>query len=211
MDTHERGMVTRQTATPLEHTNLGTTSRLARELAKNVREGQIDLNPPYQRGQVWTEDQRVALIRSWLLGLPTGVVILSDRAQSSWSEGTGDIFRTEGAAIWALIDGKQRVSTAMAWYASEFAVPASWFPADLVETTEQTEDGLYVRHSGLSQPGQWKFERQAAFAVAEFRTASTIADEAEIYLLVNGGGTPQSAADMQRAREHAGRADGEGA
>jgi hypothetical protein len=191
--------MTRQTKSPLEHTNLGTTSRLARELVNNVRDGQIDLNPPYQRGQVWDEDQRIALIRSWLLGLPTGVLILSDRAQSNWAAGTGDIFRTDGAAIWALIDGKQRVSSAMAWYNNEFAVPASWFPADLVETTEQTADGLYVRHGGLTVPGQRRFEHRATFAVADFKTASTIADEAEIYLLVNGGGTPQAAEDMRRA------------
>jgi hypothetical protein len=203
-------VTTLQTAAPLEHTNLGTTSQLARQLVKTVRDGYTELSPPYQRGHVWTLSQRRALIRSWLLGLPTGVVILSDRAQSDWSRGTGDVYKTEGAAVWAVVDGKQRISAAMAWLDSEFTVPASWFAAGLVAETEQTEDGPYVRHRGLTKPGQLKLEQQASFAVAEFKTASTVADEAEIYLLVNGGGTPQTGEDMQRARDLAAQANGAG-
>lgn len=191
--------MTRQTTTPLDNTLLATTSRLARELVGNIRNGQIDIDPPYQRGQVWTVDQRIALIRSWLLGLPTGVVILSDRAQTRW---TGPDPYAVGAPIWALIDGKQRLSTAVAWFEDGFSVPASWFPEDFIEHTLPTADGPYVRFSGLTVPGRRKFENLAQLAVAEFRSAADTQDEAEVYLLVNGGGTPQTEADMQRARDH---------
>jgi Protein of unknown function DUF262 len=194
--------MTRQTAAPLDDTHLAISSRLARELIGWVRDGTIDLDPPYQRGLVWSDDQRIALISSWMQGLPTGVVILSDRAQPAWTAATGDIYATGSTAVWAVVDGKQRLSAALAWYGDAFAVPASWFPADLVDHTEDTDDGPYVRHSGLTITGQRKLGHRAQFAVAEFRTAATVHDEAEVYLLVNGGGTPQTETDMQRARDH---------
>lgn len=193
--------MTRQTAAPLEYNHLSATSRRARELGRRVTDGDIDVDPPYQRGQVWSDDQRIALISSWMQGLPTGVVILSDRAQPAWSAATGDIYATGDTAVWAVVDGKQRLSAALAWYEDAFAVPASWFPADLVDHTENTDDGPYVRHGGLTITGQRKLEHRAQFAVAEFRTAATVHDEAKVYLLVNGGGTPQTATDMRRARD----------
>ena len=190
--------MTLQTAAPLEHTQLAATYRRARELARRVIDGDIDINPPYQRGQVWTEDQRMALIRSWLLGLPTGVVILSDRAQSHWK---GPDPYAVGAAVWAVVDGKQRLSAAVAWFEDELTVPASWFPTDFIEYTVPTSDGPYIRHSGLTVPGRRKFENLALMSVSDFCSAADIHDEAEVYLLVNGGGTPQGPADMQRAHD----------
>lgn len=192
--------MTRQTAAPLEHTHLASTLRQARELARNAVRGDIDLDPPYQRGQVWTEDQRIALVRSWLLGLPTGVVILSDRAHSAW---TGPDPDAVGGAVWAVVDGKQRLSAAVAWFDDDFAVPASWIAPDMIDRTCETDDGAYVYYSGLTVGGQRWFTNRALFTVAEFRSAVTTRDEAEIYLLVNGGGTLQSQADMQRAFDHA--------
>jgi len=192
--------MTRQTAAPLEHTHLASTLRQARELARNAVRGDIDLDPPYQRGQVWTEDQRIALVRSWLLGLPTGVVILSDRAHSRWAGPDPDAV---GGAVWAVVDGKQRLSAAVAWFGDDFAVPASWIAPELIDRTNDTDDGAYVCFSGLTIGGQRWFVNRALFAVAEFRSAATTRDEAEIYLLVNGGGTLQTQADTQRALDHA--------
>lgn len=191
--------MTRQTAAPLEHTHLASTLRQARELARNIVRGDVDIDPPYQRGQVWSEDQRVALVRSWLLGLPTGVVILSDRAHSQWTGPDPDV----DGFVWAVVDGKQRLSAAVAWFNDDFAVPASWIGSELIDQTEGTSDGPYVRFSGLTVPGQRWFTNRALFAVAEFRSAVTTRDEAEIYLLVNGGGTAQTHDDMQRAQGHA--------
>jgi len=191
--------VTRQTPAPLEHTHLASTLRQARELARNIVRGDIDIDPPYQRGQVWTEDQRVALVRSWLLGLPTGVVILSDRAHSQWAGPDLDV----DGFVWAVVDGKQRLSAAVAWFDDGFGVPASWIAPELIDQIEDTDDGPYLRFSGLTAPGRRWFTNRALFAVAEFRSATTTRDEAEIYLLVNGGGTMQTQADMQRAFDYA--------
>ncbi|WP_406227371.1 DUF262 domain-containing protein [Streptomyces anthocyanicus] len=192
--------MTRQTAAPLEHLSLNAADRQAREIARSFSESfGLDLNPPYQRGRVWNEDQKIALIRSWLTGTPTGVVIFNDRSTPEWKAANGYDPYERDEPVYACIDGQQRISTAQAWFASELAVPASWFdPAD-VTATEDTEDGPYVRWSGLTLPRQRHFANRAHLTVATARVA-TVQEEAAIYLLVNGGGTPQTSADMANAQ-----------
>lgn len=192
--------MTRQTAAPLDHTSLNPSYQSAAWLARRVTEGEIDANPPYQRGSVWTEDQRIALVQTWLRGLPAGVVILADRCNAAWrAANSGHDPYDTGKGIWAIVDGKQRLTTAVMWFGSEFAIPASWLPADHIETTEDTDDGPYVRYDGLTPKGQRFMERYCSLLVAETRDCATEADEAAFYLLVNGGGTPQTGADMANA------------
>jgi hypothetical protein len=189
--------MTRQTDQPLQHRSLNATNREAVGLAKLVQEGDLLLDTPYQRGDVWTLDQRVALVKSWLLGVPIPAMIIADR-MARWDRNVdGDL-----GPAYAMIDGKQRMLTAIAWYDSDFAVPASWFPPDQIDTVEGTEDGSYVRFAGLTVVGQRRFMRTAQFPVCEARAGSD-SEEAEIYLLVNGAGTPQTDDDLDHARRAA--------
>lgn len=192
--------MTRQTTAPFDHVSLNPSYQSAAWLARRVTEGEINANPPYQRGGVWTLDQRIALVQTWLRGLPAGVVILADRCTNAWSKANAgqDPYET-GHGLWAVVDGKQRLTTAVMWFSSEFAIPASWLPADHVETTEDTNDGPYVRYDGLSPKGQRFMERYCSLLVAETKDCATEAEEAAFYLLVNGGGTPQTDADMANA------------
>lgn len=190
--------MTRQTAQPLEHLSLNAADRQAREIARSFTDFGLDLNPPYQRGRVWTEDQKIALIRSWLTGTPAGVVIFNDRSTPEWKDANGYDPAERDEAIYACIDGQQRISTAREWFGDEFAVPASWFAPEDVETTEDTDDGPYVRWSGLALVQQRHFANRAHLTVATVRVA-TVQEEAAIYLLVNVGGTPQTDADMVNA------------
>lgn len=190
--------MTRQTAQPLEHLSLNAADRQAREIARSFTDFGLDLNPPYQRVRVWTEDQKIALIRSWLTGTPTGVVIFNDRCTPEWKDANGYDPADRDEAIYACIDGQQRISTAREWFGDEFAVPASWFAPEDVETTEDTDDGPYVRWGGLTVVRQRHFANRAHLTVATARVA-TVQEEAAIYLLVNGGGTPQTDADMANA------------
>lgn len=197
--------MTRQTATPLEHTSLNPSARQAREVVRTVADRRTLLDPPYQRGDVWTEDQRVALIESWLRGLPAGVVILADRGTEKWRKANpGRDPYEAGGAFWAVIDGKQRLTTALLWFGGELAVPASWFPTEHVASAEDTEDGPYVRYTGLTVPGQRIFSNRALLMVAETKACATEADEARFYLLVNGSGTQQTEDDMANAARVAG-------
>lgn len=82
-------------------------------------------------------------------------------------------------------------------------VPASWFPPEYVAMTHETDDGPYVRYTGLTEVGRRVFDRTAHLP---FGTAAvgTVEAEAAIYLRVNGGGTAQTDADMSRAANVAG-------
>lgn len=173
--------VTRQTAAPLVRVPVSTFNRRADDLARSLHNGDIDLNPPYQRGAVWTEDQKQALIFSLLSGLPIPTIIVNDRG--------------DGPLI--MIDGKQRLTAVAAWFDGELAVPASWFPADEVNAPTDTDDGPYVTFTGLTDRGKARASRMV-LPVGEV-ALPTVEAEANVFLLVNGQGTPQTDADMARA------------
>lgn len=77
-------------------------------------------------------------------------------------------------------------------------MPASWFPANCVETPVDTADGPYVTYTGLSRSWRLRPGTSCMLPVVEAKLPSLQA-EAELYLLVNGGGTGQSEEDMARA------------
>lgn len=194
--------MTRQTARPLTNHRLNASSRLARDFVRYTVP-QMDLNPPYQRGTVWTLDQRIALVKSWLQGVPIPAVILNDRDNEGWRHAHGPVYDQPGAWIWAMVDGKQRIETAVAWFGSEIAVPASWFDPLDVETTHDTDDGPYVFYNQLELRMQRRMGLGFQLPVVEAKLPS-IQAEAELYLLVNGGGTGQTSEDMARAARIAG-------
>lgn len=191
--------MTRQTTRPLGHLGLNAADRQIKELARSFRESfGLDLQPPYQRGRVWVEDQKIALIHSWMTGVPTGVVIFNDRSTPEWKSANGYDPVDRDEAMYACIDGQQRISTACEWFDDQLAVPASWFAPEDIEATVETDDGPYVRYSGLTLPRRRHFANRSHLTVATARVA-TLQEEAAIYLLVNGGGTPQGQADMDNA------------
>lgn len=187
----DRQRTTRQTATPL--TQLRTTTGLwsIDEYTRRIRRGEMLLDPPYQRASVWNTQQRMDLMRSWLQGVPIPAVVLNERTIPAWHT-------SEPAAqvTYAVVDGRQRLETALAWQDGQLAVPASWLPADWIHTTEDTDDGAYVRSTGLVKPRQVTRVMDLSCVRA---AVDTVAAEAAIYLLVNGAGTAQSTHDLQRA------------
>lgn len=189
--------MTRQTAEPLPDYRLSASNRTASEIA-NTMLSDLDLNPPYQRGSVWTADQRIALVKSWVMGVPVPSIMLNNRANEEWRVNEGDGAWMGRSHVWAVVDGKQRILTAVAWFGGKLAVPASWFPADAVAKAKQTSDGPYVTFSGLTRPAQLHMKRTAMLPITEAKLPSMQA-EAELFLLVNGGGTAQTADDMRRA------------
>lgn len=189
--------MTRQTPKPLADVSLNVASRQAREIVRMVQDqtgGVVLLDPPYQRGSVWTEDQRVALIRSLVAGLPTGAVILNDRMTEPWRR----VNNADYDVAYAVVDGKQRIETCAQWFGGELPVPASWFRPEWVERYFPTHDGPYVTYNSLSIVGQRITANRMQLGVG-ITQVDTVQDEADIYLLINGGGTPQTASDMANA------------
>lgn len=190
--------MTMQSDGPLVEANLNTTNRpmawlIDRGLGES-RGAMFDLDQPYQRGHVWGVARRQNLIRSVLMGVPIASIVVNDRHLAHFNEPGYPDSRNWAYAI---VDGKQRVTTIMMFGRDEFAVPASWFRAGSVETTEDTEDGPYVRYSGLTETGRRRFENKP-LAVSEGRFP-TLADERMIFELVNYGGVHQGDVDEDLA------------
>lgn len=143
------------------------------------------LDAPYQRDSVWTEEKRQALIRSMLMGLPVGSVTLNKRSYDHEQ----DI---------AVIDGKQRIETLRAWENDELEVPRHWFEEKWLE--EPDSDEPMVSYSGLSVIGH-RFWGNMMLPAQEARV-NTIAEEAEIYNLINRGGVDQTDEDMANAQSY---------
>lgn len=154
-------------------------------LVARARRGALDVSPPYQRGDVWTPAKRLLLVRSLLEGMPVPGLVIAARGHDRW----------------ALIDGKQRVTTMRLLLDGDLPFPASWISLGLtVEGTRQ--DGGAIRWDELPPRIQTRLEEQAV-PVTIVR-AVTIAQEAEAYLRVNGLGEPQAQADLDRAAALAG-------
>lgn len=189
--------MTRQTSAPLTRLNLQAYNRQISEFRLRSDDGreEYDLSPQYQRGSVWTEDQRIELVRSFLTGTPIPAIIVNNRFSEQWARANGPIDASHPG--YGVIDGKQRIETIRAWFSGEFAVPASWFEEEMVETTEDTDDGPYVRFSNLSLVGRRK-SKMWTIPTAE-AMVNTVAEEAKVYLRVNGAGTDQSDDDMANA------------
>lgn len=192
-------MPPRHTTRPLKNLRLSPTNEPFLQLVNQWKTGMLNPDPPYQRDDVWTRDQQVNFIHSLLSGVPIPAIITNRR---SHNKGTGRDIRI-------VIDGKQRLTAARAWFDDQLAVPATWFETkDVTEiiniapgsemAEEYGDTGPYVLFGQLSQAEQNKIEWQFAVPVAEARVP-TIQAEAHIYLRVNGHGTPQTDADMDRA------------
>lgn len=185
--------MTRQLTASIRHLSLTPTNRLAEDVYHQVKRGVIVLDPPYQRGSVWTTDQRLDLMYSFLSGYPIGTLILNDRMGATWPQDE------HGRGLYAVVDGRQRLETAMAWFDGELAIPASWMPQEWMKSTLDTPDGPYATIAELTDAGSRWVESRMHLPVVTAQAASVRA-EAEIYRLVNTGGTEHTPDDLARAK-----------
>jgi len=181
---------TLQTVSPLERTTLVPSVRQAGWFVLLRDNGELELDAPYQRGSVWTTDQRRNLMRSFLLGLPVPAILLNDRANANP--------QARDVQPYAVIDGKQRIESVLAWHDDELDIPASWLPPEHVASTHSTDDGPYVYRSELTPAARRLIDNRATVPTCEASVPS-VRDEAEIFTLVNGGGTLVDGDAMARA------------
>ena len=143
-----------------------------------------DFNPPYQRGSVWTLEQKQNLIRSYLMGIPTGSIITNTK---------------KGAAGYStIIDGKQRLEATLGFMDDEFAVPVEWFDEE-----DYSGGGSEVYFSELSKVFQRSFSMTTPTPVLEAH-CDTVEEEAEIFFLINSAGSAQEEAHLAAVAKQAG-------
>lgn len=171
-----------------------TAARRIDHFTMLARDGDLLLDPPYQRGSVWTVEQRVNLIRSFQIGLPIPAITVSDRGVDE---------ALAGRPQFAVVDGRQRIETILAWSDDRLAVPVGFFDADDIEPGAVAPDGTITR-SGLTTPGD-RNARQSWVIPQQEATGLDVAAEADLYLLLNFGGVAQTEDDRARAAGVAGR------
>jgi len=132
-------------------------------------ENKLYIDPPYQRGLVWGETRKRNFIRSLLLGIPVGAIVVNHRASPD--------YRT------TVIDGKQRIASVLSFLEGSLEVPADWFG----------HQGDFLNFTGLSKPEQRCF-RHIGLSFSESKELS-IEQEAEVFELINFGGVSQGESD----------------
>lgn len=202
------------TAEPLPEMHLGAMNYTAMHWFSSERD-LFDLDAPYQRGSVWTDEMRVNLIKSLLMGIPTGsIVVAKARAGTMYP--------------YRIVDGKQRIEAIRAFVDNEFGVPAHWWhDDDMVGFRRDAESlGVTVKYEELTRQGKMRvnmftmpaLECDLTQEFLGFGTSGkernwryrdddeTLRAEATLYGLINFGGVEQTDTDRQRAEAIAGGA-----
>ena len=134
--------------------------------------GDMELNPPYQRGLVWGKIRKRNLIYSILRGIPIPSIIINDRASAGWDE----------KISCAVVDGKQRISAILDFLDGKLFIPGEWFDME-----------GEIAFADIPLPRQRGF-RLTPIQFCEGRLKS-IEEEIEVFELINFGGVAQGDKD----------------
>lgn len=154
----------------------------------SLAESDMDMNQPYQRGIVWGLKRRQNFIRSLLSGVPVPAVVLNDRYGAQFA---ADGYEPERTTAYAVVDGKQRITTLRLFVTDAFGVPPQWWEDDQI--AQVADDGL-VYWSGLTRVGRSYLNMNCHLPSVEGRFAS-LDEEKELFDLINFGGLAQGEVD----------------
>lgn len=131
----------------------------------------INFEPDYQRGYVWEDQDREALLDSIFMGADIGRFVLRKYADEAW---------TEGSDSYEIVDGKQRLLTLLDYYQNRFPYK-----------------GVY--YNDLSPMDRRKF-MDLNVSVAEVSNLDP-ADTLRLFLMLNRGGRPVSDRVIRHAQD----------
>jgi hypothetical protein len=155
-------------------------------IVKQVKSGNIDLDPAFQRRNAWRDPRRSRLIESFILGFPVPQIVLAENP------------RRRGQFI--VIDGKQRLLTISGFYIPEYR--GYW--------TQPKFSGLNVLQE-LNRVTIDDFLRNADYAAerrqlenADIRTTVISGFQGEdvlfdIFYRINTGSVPLSSQELRQA------------
>jgi hypothetical protein len=149
--------------------------------------GNLDLNPDFQRGHVWTTQQRIAFMEFFLRGGMTGRVIYLNCP--NW--GTFEHIPKGGYRDFVIVDGLQRLTTLLMFVRGQLPVFG----------------GVYVLPAGTDpEPGKEYFTEPMRMMGASGNLKININNlktkDAVLrwYLEMNEGGTPHTRAELDKVR-----------
>jgi hypothetical protein len=187
--------------------------------------------PPWQRGDVWTHEQRVALLDTMMLGLPLPPIVVWEPSHDEQIERLPiagcPTSSPRGTAL--VIDGRQRLTTlALAasgaldvrWNGREWTSGRGFTdPPTLLHLGRNTRLAIAAHRNGHDTADLFAgaFDRLYYFKITIVRFADHTLDEmVEAYRRMATCGTPHSEADLEamvewRARNQASAAVVDGA
>lgn len=151
----------------INYTNSSIESLLSRHLLTGV-----DFSPEYQRGLVWTDEDREALLDSIFMGADIGRFVFRERDD--------DEIDLADAIFYEIVDGKQRMTALLDYYAGRYAY-----------------HGVYYHE--LSSKDRHRFDN-ACVSVASVKNLSK-KDTLRLFLMLNQGGRPLSRDVIERAKQ----------
>lgn len=140
-------------------------------------EGEMDMEPEYQRGHVWTKDQQMDFLGFCLEGgkIPEIFVRELPLPRSGVCE----------PPYYEIVDGKQRTTALNAWWTGEI-------PARLM-------DGRLVWAKDMDEVERRSVSNDLMLTVQFLQT--NFKETLEIYLRLNRGGTPHTDAEIDHVKK----------
>jgi len=144
---------------------------LVREIEEEVSEMGLQLNPEFQRGHVWTEEQQIAWLEYHLRGGKSGnTIYLNNPFWNSYREPKENEY-----SDYVCVDGLQRITAAQKFIHNEIKVFGSYY--------DEFEDKIRVLpQTMILNVNDLKSEKEVL----------------QWYVDMNAGGTPHSSEEIDR-------------
>lgn len=146
---------------------------LVKFIDEEVEEMGLQLNPEFQRGHVWTEEQQIAWLEYHLKGGKSGnTIYLNNPMWHSVKDPSKDVYTD-----YVCVDGLQRLTAAKRFVNNEIKVFGSYY--------KDFEDSIRVLpHTIILNVNDLKTEREVL----------------QWYIDMNSGGTPHSKEEIERVK-----------
>ncbi len=129
----------------------------------------IDLDPDYQRGNIWTLDQKVNLIDSIFKNVDIGKFTIISRP---WGSNPN---KAATPKMWEMLDGKQRITAIIEFYTNRFKYKGKYFCDMHIRDKQHFKN--YNISSGETEP---LTDEQKYRYFLKLNTTGTPVDEAHI-------------------------------
>ena len=143
-------------------------------LFRRIEEGDVNLDPEYQRGHVWTPEQQARFMGHVLEGGALPPIIM--RRHSSWSEKPDEV-----------LDGKQRLTALAAWMRGD--------------VDAELTDGSTLNINDLSERDRRLFTSLSGPHFSIYYGHWSDAETLRIYIKLNRGGTVHTDEEIDRVRD----------
>lgn len=146
--------------------------RIPEWIKNEQREMNLQLNPGFQRGHVWTEEQQIAWLEFFLKGGKSGNIVYFNCP--SWHHSVKDGDYDE----YVCVDGLQRITSICRFINNEIKVFGSYY-------NEYEDPRIVSRHT-------------LKFNVNDLKTEKEVL---QWYIDMNAGGTPHTNEEIERVKQ----------